>query len=121
MTGVIATEVSDASGTGLFDVKNRKWSESLLQKLGIDINLLPKCYESPEITGFSTNEVFESTGLPERTPVAGGGGDSVIQTTGTGLIKEGILGLTIGTAGIIAMGLNSFKFNSTGKLQVFCK
>ena len=120
MTGEIATEVSDASGTGLFDVKNRKWSGALLQKLGIDISLLPLCYESPEITGFSTKEVFEATGLPEKTAVTGGGGDSVVQTTGTGLIKEGILGLTIGTAGIIAMGLNSFKFNETGKLQVFC-
>ncbi|MEI7615737.1 MAG: xylulokinase [Actinomycetota bacterium] len=120
MTGEIATEVSDASGTGLFDVKNRKWSTDLLQKLGIDINLLPLCYESPEITGFSTKEVFEATGLPQKTAVAGGGGDAVIQTIGSGLIKEGVLGLTIGTAGIIAMGLNSFKFNSTGKFQVFC-
>jgi xylulokinase len=120
MTGEIATEVSDASGTGLFDVKNRKWSAALLQKLGIDVNLLPLCYESPEITGFSTKEVFEATGLPEKTAVAGGGGDAVIQTIGSGLIKEGILGLTIGTAGIVAMGLNSFKFNSTGKFQVFC-
>jgi xylulokinase len=120
MTGTFATEVSDASGTGLFDVKNRRWSEALLKKLDIAIELLPKCHESPEITGFSTKEVFESTGLPEKTPVAGGGGDSVVQTTGTGLVKEGILGLTIGTAGIIAMGLDSFKFNSTGKFQVFC-
>ena len=52
--------------------------------------------------------------------MAGGGGDSVIQTTGTGLIREGILGLTIGTAGIISMGLDSFKPNPAGKLQVFC-
>ena len=120
LTGEIATEVSDASGTGLFDVKNRKWSEKLLGILGISKDILPKCYESPEITGHVTKEVSSRIGLPKGIPVVGGGGDSVIQTTGTGLINEGILGLTIGTAGIVAMGLNSFKFNSTGRLQIFC-
>jgi len=120
LTGEKATEVSDASGTGLFDVKNRRWSAELLKIIGIPIELLPKCYESPEITGYTNQEVFSLTGLPKGIPVVGGGGDSVIQTTGTGLITEGILGLTVGTAGIVAMGLNSFKFNSTGKLQVFC-
>lgn len=120
LTGEIATEVSDASGTGLFDVKNREWNEKLLEILDIPKELLPKCFESPDITGYITNEVSSETGLPKGLPVAGGGGDAVIQTTGTGLIGEGILGLTIGTAGIIAMGLDSFKFNSTGKLQIFC-
>ncbi|MCL4385249.1 MAG: xylulokinase [Actinobacteria bacterium] len=120
LTGEIATEVSDASGTGLFDVKNRKWNEELLKILDISKELLPKCYESPEITGHLSDDVSFYTGLPKNLPVTGGGGDSVIQTTGTGLIKEGILGTTIGTAGIIAMGLNNFKFNSTGKLQIFC-
>jgi xylulokinase len=120
LTGKIATEVSDASGTGLFDVKNRKWNEELLQILDISKEFLPKCYESPEITGYLIDDVSFYTGLPKNLPVIGGGGDSVIQTTGTGLIKEGILGTTIGTAGIIAMGLNNFKFNSTGKLQIFC-
>ena len=120
MTGEFATEVSDASGTGLFNVKERKWSNILLEKLGIDIKLLPPVYESPEISGYTTREFYIETGLPEHTPVAGGGGDSVIQTTGSGLIKEGILGLTIGTSGITAMGLESFKFNASGNLQVFC-
>lgn len=120
ITGEFATEVSDASGTGLFDVRNRKWSKELLEKIGIDPALLPPAYESPEITGYSSKEFYLETGLHEGTPVVGGGGDSVIQTTGSGIIKEGILGLTIGTAGITAMGLNSFKFNSTGNLQIFC-
>ncbi|MFO7928891.1 MAG: xylulokinase [Candidatus Humimicrobiaceae bacterium] len=120
LTEKFATEVSDASGTGLFDVKNRRWSEELLEILKIPKNLLPQCYESPEITGYVTGEVSKLTGLKENIPVVGGGGDSVVQTTGTGLINEGILGLTLGTAGIVAMGLERFKFNSTGKLQIFC-
>ncbi len=120
LTDKLATEVSDASGTGLFDVKNRKWSKELLKILDIPSSLLPECYESPEITGYITDDVSSLTGLPKGIPVVGGGGDSVIQTTGTGLINEGILGLTLGTAGIVAMGLDSFRFNSTGKLQIFC-
>jgi len=120
LTGRKATEVSDASGTGLFDVRSRTWNKDLLKILEIPLKLLPECYESPEITGYITKEVSDLTGLVRGTAVAGGGGDAVIQTTGTGLINEGILGLTVGTAGIVAMGLNSFKFNSTGKLQVFC-
>jgi xylulokinase len=120
LTGELATEVSDASGTGFFDVKNRRWSDALLAKLDIPRSIFPPCFESPEITGRTTRQVEEQTGLPRGTPVAGGGGDSVIQTTGTGLIREGILGLTIGTAGIVSMGLDSFKCNPAGKLQVFC-
>ncbi|MDZ7837174.1 MAG: xylulokinase [Actinomycetota bacterium] len=120
LTGEFATEVSDASGTGLFDVKNRKWSQELLEILDIPLKLLPKAYESPEITGYLTGEASEQTGLPKSLPVAGGGGDAVIQTTGTGLIIEGILGITLGTAGVTSMGLNNYTFNHTGNFQVFC-
>ncbi|MBM3709264.1 MAG: xylulokinase [Actinobacteria bacterium] len=120
LTGEIATEVSDASGTGLFDVKNRTWSKKLLEILEIPENFLPKCYESPEITGFTTAKIAESIKLKPGIPVVGGGGDAVIQTTGTGIITEGILGLTVGTAGIVAMGIDRYKFNSTGNLQIFC-
>lgn len=120
LTGKFATEVSDASGTGLFDVKKRRWNTALLEILNIPVNLLPECFESIEITGLITKDVAAQTGLQKDTPVMGGGGDAVIQTTGTGLIKEGILGITLGTAGIVAMGLNGFVFNSTGNLQVFC-
>jgi len=120
LTGKFATEVSDASGTGLFDVKNRRWNKELLKILEIPPELLPECFESPDITGYITSEVAVETGLPKGLPVVGGGGDAVIQTTGSGLINEGILGITLGTAGIVAMGLNSYTFNSTGNLQVFC-
>jgi len=120
LTGEFATEVSDASGTGLFDVKNRRWCDELIALLGIPKDIFPRCYESADVTGVVTKKAAEETGLSEGTPVVGGGGDSVIQTTGMGLIKEGILGLTLGTAGIVAMGLGSFKANIGGKLQVFC-
>jgi len=120
LTGEFATEVSDASGTGLFDVRQRRWCDQLLTLLNIPIKRLPRCFESPEITGRITKTASEVTGLPVGLPVVGGGGDAVIQTTGMGLVKPGILGITIGTAGIVAMGLDRFHPNTDGRLQIFC-
>ena len=120
MTGEHATEVSDASGTGLFNVRERQWSYPLLELLDISKDLLPMCYESPEVSGSLLDSVAAELGLPAGTPVAGGGGDAVVQTTGTGLVEPGILGTTIGTAGIAAMALDQCYDNPEGKLQVFC-
>lgn len=120
LTGEYATEVSDASGTGLFNVRERDWSYRLLELLDIPRDWLPQCYESPEISGKVTQSVASGLGLPAGLPVAGGGGDAVVQTTGTGLVEPGILGTTIGTAGIAAMALDRCYDNPEGKLQVFC-
>ena len=120
LTGEYYTDVSDASGTGLFDVKNRVYSWELLNHLNLSPDLFPPVAESSEMTGEITKEAAELTGLLPGTPVVGGGGDSVIQTTGMGLIKEGILGLTLGTAGIVAMGMSQYLENHNETLQFFC-
>ncbi len=120
ITGEYATEVSDASGTGLFNVRERRWAYPLLDRLSIPGDALPACYESPEVSGSLLSGVAAELGLPAGTPVVGGGGDAVVQTTGTGLVEPGILGTTIGTAGIVAMALNQCCENPGGKLQVFC-
>src|SRR5438105_5348252 len=75
MTGEYATEVSDASGTLLLDVRNRRWSGKLLGLLDIDRELLPRLHESPEITGTLSAEGASALGLQAGTPVVGGGGD----------------------------------------------
>ena len=120
LTGEVATEVSDASGTGLFDVKRRCWSEKLLDALQISKDCLPKCFESTEITGRICKKASELTGLFDGIAVVGGGGDAVIQTTGMGLVVPSILGTIIGTSGIVALGLDRFEQNPDGRLQVFC-
>ena len=120
LTGEYATEVSDASGTGLFDVRRRTWCDPLLDRLNIPKDWLPRCYESPEISGRLRSDAAVELGLPSGIPVAGGGGDAVVQTTGTGLVKEGILGTTIGTAGVVAMALDRYYDNPGGRLQIFC-
>ncbi len=120
LTGEYATEVSDASGTGLFDVCGRQWSYALLELLGIEKEWLPRCYESPEVTGKVVMRIARELGLPVGIPVVGGGGDAVVQTTGTGIVEPGILGTTIGTAGNVTMALDQCHRNPGGKLQVFC-
>jgi xylulokinase len=68
LTGDFATEVSDASGTAVFDVVNRRWSFEMMDGLGLDRGILPKCYESSDVTGQVTPQVAELTGLQAGTP-----------------------------------------------------
>lgn len=120
LTGEYATEVSDASGTGLFNVKKREWSYELLTILGISKDLLPLCYESTEISGRLANSIAEELGLPPGLPVVGGGGDAIIQSIGSGVVSCGTLGATIGTGGQITATLDACHDNPEGKLQIFC-
>lgn len=120
MTGEHATEVSDASGTGLFDVRHRRWSAELMAALDLDESLLPRVTESHEISGHLLPEVAERWALPAGTPVVGGGGDSVLQTTATGMTTPGTLGITLGTAGIVAAAADHCPTNEHGQLQVSC-
>ncbi len=120
LCGQLATEVSDASGTGLFDVAKRDWAHGLLAKIGLDAKLFAPFTESTAVVGAVSKEAAALTGLPEGLPVTAGGGDAVIQTTGTGIIRPGVLGVVIGTAGNVAMGQYACGFNRGGDLQIFC-
>jgi xylulokinase len=120
MTGELATEVSDASGTGLFDVRRRRWCTELLQLLDIPEDLLPRVVESHEATGTLLPDVADRWGLPASTPVFGGGGDAVIQTTSMGIIDSGSVGITLGTAGIVAGAGGACPDDVDGTLQISC-
>ena len=120
MTGSVGIDVSDASGTGFYDVKNRRWSDGLIELAGLDKNIFPEAHESTELAGTVTKEVAALTGLPEGLPCYYGGGDAVIQTTGAGLVKPGTLGVVIGTSGNVSMALDKYEDNPHGDLQLFC-
>lgn len=120
LTGEICTDVSDASGFGLFDVRHQCWHTALIQRIGLDPALFPPVVESSALTGTVTSEAAEICGLTEGTPVCGGGGDAVISTTGLGIYKPGRVAVTLGTSGVVAMALPAYIDNPQGKLQVFC-
>jgi xylulokinase len=119
LTGVLCTDVSDASGFGFYDVRRNAWHEELIRRVGLSIALFPKVVESTDVTGSVTAEGSAASGLPVGVPVAGGGGDAVILTTGLGLVKPGRVAVTLGTSGVVAVGLPSFLPNPQGNLQVF--
>jgi xylulokinase len=88
-------------------LKKREWSDELLALLGISKELLPLCYESVEISGKISNTISEELGLPYDLPVVGGGGDAIVQSIGSGLVRSGTLGATIGTGGQITATLDA--------------
>lgn len=120
LTGVYATEVSDASGMQLLDVPGRCWSDEVLEKLNIDKALLGKVYESPEITGYVTKEIAALTGLAEGTPVVGGAGDNAAAAVGTGVVEDGKAFTTIGSSGVVFAHSNNITIDPKGRVHTFC-
>ncbi|MEA4813288.1 MAG: xylulokinase [Oscillospiraceae bacterium] len=120
LTGVFATEVSDASGMNLLDVPRRKWSGEVLEKLSISEEMLGKMFESSDVTGFVTSEAAEATGLSNGTPVVGGAGDNAAAAVGTGVVSAGKAFTTIGTSGVIFAHSDSVTIDPKGRVHTFC-
>ncbi len=120
LTGTYATEVSDASGTLLLDVANRRWSGELLSKLQLDPALLPACYESPEVSGRVSEIAARATGLKPGTPVVGGGGDQPAGAVGNGIVRQGVVSATMGTSGVVFAQADELGFDPLGRLQRGC-
>lgn len=120
LTGVYATEVSDASGTVLLDVTKRHWSREILDKLGIPESWMPTCVESPCITGQVTRLAAELTGLPPDIPVVGGGGDQAASAVGTGIVEPGLVSVTLGTSGVVFAYSDQPARDPQGRLHTFC-
>ena len=120
MTGEYATEVSDASGMLLLDVVNRKWSDKLLELLGIDKSLLARLYESPEITGVLHEEGAKALGLRSGIPVVGGAGDQAAGAVGNGIVSPGIVSATLGTSGVVFAHSDAPTRDPKGRVHTMC-
>lgn len=120
LTGEFATEVSDASGTSLLDVRKRDWSGEMLSALDIPRDWLPDVHESPEVTGRITAEAARLTGLAAGTPVVGGGGDQAAGAVGCGAVKRGVVSSTVGTSGVVFAHSDAAFFDPEMRIQTFC-
>lgn len=120
LTGELCSDVSDASGTGLFDVRNRRWSDELLAELGIPRAWLPEVSESPVVSAQINAAGAAATGLLAGTPVVAGAGDQAAQAVGAGIVREGIVSVTIGTSGVVFAHANSYRVEPSGRLHAFC-
>ncbi len=99
LTGEITSDYSDASATLAFDIKKCDWSEEIINKLDLPMELFPKCFGTSEVAGKVCKKAAEETGLLEGTFVIAGGGDQVMQGIGNGITKVGQASANIGTSG----------------------
>jgi xylulokinase len=120
LTGEYATEVSDASGTALFNVPQRRWSDLIIGRLGLPKSWLPRVYESPEVTGAITRLAAEATGLRVGTLVVGGGGDQAAGGVGNGIVESGAVSCTTGTSGVVFAHLDSPVMDEQLRTHTFC-
>ncbi len=120
MTGEYATEVGDASGTLLLDVKKRKWHTGLMSKLGIDPSLMPDCYESHVVTGKLTANAAKAMGLVKDIPVVGGSGDQPAGAVGNGIVQAGIVSATLGTSGVMYAHASEPVYDKDGRVHTMC-
>ncbi|HNB36416.1 MAG TPA: xylulokinase [Anaerolineales bacterium] len=120
LTGEYAMDKADGAGTVLFDLKSRDWSAEVLNALGIDASWMPRTFEGTDFTGRITEEAASLTGLKVGTPVAAGGGDQAAQAVGVGAVEAGIVGLTVGTSGVIFASTPAALIEPEGRLHAFC-
>ena len=120
MTGELATDVADASGTLMLDVAHRRWSKEVLDAVGISESLLPRLYESPDVCGEISAAGAAATGLRAGTPVVAGAGDQAAGSMGMGVVTPGTVSATIGTSGVVLAATDSPALDPEGRLHTFC-
>ncbi len=120
LSGNLAADVSDASGTSLFDVVNRRWSLEMCEASGIDPAILPPVFESSEVCGKVSEEAARLTGLKADTPVVAGAGDQAASAVGNGIVEAGIVSCTLGTSGVVFAHMENVAYDPAGRVHTFC-
>ena len=119
LTGVHCTDPSDASGTLFFDVKNRCWSEEMMEICGITREQLPDVFESYEVVGTLKEDIAEKLGLSKDVKVVAGAGDNAAAAVGTGTVGEGKCNVSLGTSGTIFISSKKFGVDKNNALHAF--
>lgn len=120
LSGRFCTDVSDASGTLLLDVKNRRWSPEMCAVCGISEQQLPELFESFEPVGTLKGEIAEELGLSAGVRVIAGAGDNAAAAVGTGVVGEGGCNLSLGTSGTLFVSSEKYKEDKVNALHSFC-
>lgn len=119
LTGVNSTDYSDASGTLLLDVKNKKWSDEMCEICHISSDMLPTLYESYEKIGVVRPEIAKEIGLSDHVIVAAGAGDNAAAAIATGTIGDGNCNISLGTSGTIFISSDRFRVDEYNALHSF--
>jgi xylulokinase len=119
LSGSFCTDVSDASGMLLMDVKNRCWSKEMMDICGITEEQLPKLYESYEVVGTLKPEIAEKLSLSAEVKVIAGAGDNAAAAVGTGTVGDGMCNISLGTSGTIFISSKTFGVDQYNALHSF--
>ena len=121
LSGVFATDYSDASGMLLLDVKKQDWSDKMLEVVGVKREQLAKLFHSYEAVGTVTAAASAETGLPTTAKVVIGGGDQAVGAIGSGIVSEGMCSVSLGTSGVLFVAADNFAVDkSPAAIHAFC-
>ena len=119
LSGSFCTDLSDASGMLLLDVKNRCWSREMMEICGITEAQLPKLYESYEVVGSLKPELAEEFGFTQDVKIIAGAGDNAAAAVGTGTVGDGMCNISLGTSGTIFISSRDFRVDEHNALHAF--
>ena len=119
LSGVHCTDVSDASGMLLFDVKNKCWSKEMMEICSVREDQLAKIYESYEVVGTIKGDVAGELGFPESVKIIAGAGDNAAAAIGTGTVGDGRCNISLGTSGTIFISSKDFCVDENNALHAF--
>jgi len=119
LSGVHCTDVSDASGMLLLDVKNKCWSKEMLAICGLKEEQMAKVFESYQVVGNLTAKAAKELGLSTEVKVIAGGGDQAVAAVGTGTVGEGMCNVSLGTSGVVFIATKEFAVDDNNALHAF--
>ena len=120
LTKVHATEYSDAAGTLLLDVKNKRWSKEMLDICFVSERQMPRLFESYECIGTVSPDVARKLGLSENVKVIAGAADNAAAAIGTGTVGNGKCNISLGTSGTVLISSDAFSVDANNSLHAFC-
>lgn len=120
LTGRICTEPTDASGTALYNVIDKKWSKEVIEDIGLSMDIFPEVIKSTDVVGKISEEISKETGISKECLVIAGGADNVCGAVGAGVISEGQMLVSIGSSGVVFLPTSDpQKRDSEGRLHFF--
>jgi len=120
LSGRKLSDVADASGTSLFDVGARRWSDEIIDALEVPRAWLPEVTESPVISSAVSADGAAASGLLQGTPIVGGAGDQAAEAVGCGVVDDGAVSVTIGTSGVVFAATRRMTPDPAGLLHAYC-
>ena len=120
LSGMYATDVSDAAGTLYFDTEHRRWSKPMLDLLHIDESFLPAVYESSQSIGCIKENIADELGLSPDTKILIGAGDNAASAIGTGTVNDGDCNISLGTSGTIFVCTEKYNCDRQNAIHSFC-